>query len=390
MINGFDALIPVEVKFGRGEIKVTGEVAKRYGQKTLIVCGKNSSKVNGTLDKLTESLKSSQIEYSLFDKVENEPTVSFLEEGINFGKEFQPNCVIGLGSGSAIDSAKAIAVGIIHTEPIWHYVRASGKNVHPTDKTLPIIAIPTTSGSGAQMTPYSVIVNPEQKLKASIISLYIYPKVAICDPELTFTMPVELLARSGFIVFSHAVSAYLSRRSNVMSDVFAKESIRNIFWNLERAYTDISDLEAREGLVWADIMGGMAISLVGAGIQHILANNLSALFGINYSSGLPIVSIGVFRLLKEEKIQRIKELASMLTIDTSEMRWSEVADKYITTIDKMIFNLNLKSKLSDFNVNQEYFKDIAVRTAGQMQSIIGRKVTEQDVEKIFNILKEAL
>ena len=264
-MRNFDYFAPTEIVFGNGRIEEIGSIALRYGKKALLVTMPEFSAIKPVYDKVRESLKQAGVEYVHFDGVIPNPTTDTVTAGARIAKEQGVELVIGLGGGSSMDTAKAIAVEATHPGTAWDY------NCHtagPGPQTLPIIAIGTTAGTGSQTTPCAVITKSIDKDKSAIWHKNIFSKVAIVDPEATATMPKSVTAQTGFDAFCHNFEAYISVNSNPLVEVMALDAIKIICEYLPRAYEDGGDMEAREKMAWADTLGGLTNASAGVTLPH--------------------------------------------------------------------------------------------------------------------------
>lgn len=260
----FTYFAPTEIIFGCGKVNVIGDVAKRYGSRALLVTD-NSRPMAVNVEKVMNLLREAGLNAAHFDGVKPNPTTDIVTAGAAMAKELGIQVVIGLGGGSSMDTAKAIAVEATHSGTAWDY------NCHtegPTEKTLPIIAVGTTAGTGSQVTQCSVITRTSDKDKSAIWHRNIFPRVAIVDPELTATMPESVTAQTGFDAFCHNFEAYLSVNTSPMVENMALEAIRIIIENLPKALVDGSDMEARSWMAWADTLGGLTNSNAGVTLPH--------------------------------------------------------------------------------------------------------------------------
>ena len=220
----FGYYMPVEVFFGNGVIEKVSEYAKKIGKRAFLVVD-NEMKKTGVLNKVINLLTRANMEVVCYDKVVPSPAYSQVYQAAELAKMKRCDFVIGLGGGSCMDFAKGIAIAATHEEDFCQFVYGgSSKVLLPTKRTLPILAIPTTAGSGSQVTPYAVFVNPKLKLKTTIKSPYIFPRVAIVDPKLTISMPPKLTASTGIDALAHAIESYINvSKSNPFSDLVALE-----------------------------------------------------------------------------------------------------------------------------------------------------------------------
>ena len=210
-MNSFNYYQPTEIIFGCGKINEIGQKVAEYGMRCLLVTGSKSSVKSPVYEKVKENLRKEGVKVFHFDKVVENPTTDVVDEGSEIVKDNNIDVIVGLGGGSSMDTAKAIAVGATHEGCAWDYKLFSTKKI--TEKVLPIIAVTTTSGTGSQVTAVSVITNSNEKLKYALYDKQIFPKVAIIDPEIMMTVPEHITASTGFDTFCHAFEGYIHKDS---------------------------------------------------------------------------------------------------------------------------------------------------------------------------------
>ena len=277
----FSYYLPVNLLFGRGRLSEVGKNAAKYGKRALIVCG-GSAVRSGTLDRLRGYLESEHIESMIFDKVTPNPLTTTAEEGAVTAKNNGCDMVIGLGGGSILDCAKAIAFLAKNDHDINDYIynRIQGEGA------LPMIAIPTTCGTGSEGNSFAVLTNPENGDKKSLRRNEIIPSVSIIDSELMQTMPAKLLACVGFDALCHSMEAFLSRAGQPMTEYLAYEGMKIITADLVNVCGGDHDDEAWDRLAWASTIGGMVINTAGVTLPHAMEHPLSGLKNITHGRGL--------------------------------------------------------------------------------------------------------
>jgi len=268
---------PVEVFFGKGAVDKTGEVARRYGFKALIVTGKSSARESGALEKVIKSLNSHGIqEYILYDEVIPNPTDRIVNEGAEIAVREKVDFIIGLGGGSALDTAKAISIVSSNEGSVWDYVKyPEGPRLIPY-LNRPVICIPTTAGTGSEVNRYSVVTNSIRKEKLVISHSLNYPRVAVIDPELTMTMSQELTAITGFDALTHALESLTNRAENFMAEECSMKAIELIVKWLPVAIEEPENYKARERLSYASMLAGIAIDHLGVALIHAMEHPVSA------------------------------------------------------------------------------------------------------------------
>lgn len=253
-----------EIFFGAGKLASIGEIAAGLGKKALIVTT-NEPWVETLVERIDKLLGEKGVSWARFDGVVPNPTVASVNAGTEAGRQAGVDMVIGLGGGSSIDSAKAIAVAIGHGGAAWDY-RFRAKPITP--KTLPILAVSTTSGTGSEVTPYSVVTDPGQHLKYALVSRNICPDAAIVDPELTLTVPEHVTASTGFDAYAHAFESSVHNAANDYNDVQAFWAMGEIVENLPKAMANPGDVEVRSRLALASTVAGLCIANVGCTLSH--------------------------------------------------------------------------------------------------------------------------
>ncbi|HTD88024.1 MAG TPA: iron-containing alcohol dehydrogenase [Candidatus Binatia bacterium] len=256
--------------FGAGTLKEAGPIAAASGRKALVVSGRDSSRAAPLLKVLT-------IPHATFSVV-GEPTLRIIASGLENARAQQCDMVIGFGGGSAIDAAKAIAALSTNPGDIFDYLEVIGRAQPLTNSPLPVIAIPTTAGTGAEVTRNAVLCSPEHKMKVSLRSPLMLPKVAIVDPELTYGLPPALTASTGLDALTQIIEPYVSIRANPMTDAICREGLARTIRSLRRAFDDGHDRAAREDMAFASVCGGLALANAGLGAVHGFAAAIGGMF----------------------------------------------------------------------------------------------------------------
>ena len=292
--TAFTVQWPGKLVFGAGRLATLGDEAKGLGRRAFVATTRDLSAL-GLTARVQGLLESSGIAVSLYEDVQADPTCLAVDAAAALARAAGCDLVVGLGGGSAIDLAKGVAVAATHPGPIWDYVTYTGANAKPvTGATLPIIAIPTTAGTGSEVTLGTVLDNPDRAMKAALLSPYVYSRLALVDPELTYTMPVKVTAMTGFDALTHGMEAYLNAvRSNPASDLFALETVRLVVRYLPQVVAHGSDREARAQMAWAATLGGLSIALSNTTVAHAmglpLGARLGTAHGLALSRLLPVV-----------------------------------------------------------------------------------------------------
>jgi alcohol dehydrogenase class IV len=269
----FELATPTHVVFGAGVLREVGSIAREQGQRALVVVGRTSERAAPLLD----ALKRQGVASVVFS-VQGEPTLAAVREGCARVKDEDCDCVVGFGGGSAIDTAKAIAALSTNGGDPLDYVEVIGRKQPLARSPLPWIAIPTTAGTGAEVTRNSVLTSPGHKLKVSLRSPFLPARAAIVDPELLVSLPPEVIAAGGLDALTQLVEPFVSVRANPLTDALCREGISRSARSLRRAYDGDLDAAVRQDLALASLLGGLALSNAGLGAVHGFAAAIGGSF----------------------------------------------------------------------------------------------------------------
>ncbi len=288
MTQTYQFKAPSVIVNGPGAAREVGSFAKGLGKKALIVTDSNLEKF-GLPKEVRNSLESAGVPFAVYDKVVTEPTMDYTEEGLKVYKGAQADFVIAVGGGSPMDTAKSIAVLSTNTGKITDFM---GANKIPQPGA-PLIAIPTTAGTGSEVTPFTIITDTARDVKMLIASPYIIPRVALVDPLMTLTMPQEITAATGLDALTHAIEAYVSVKAQPITDTLALQAIRIISANLRQAWSNGDNLEARTNMVMGALQAGLAFANSSVALVHGMARPIGAYFhaphGVSNAALLPTV-----------------------------------------------------------------------------------------------------
>ena len=370
----FRHFVPTKVVFGRKSfLKLSSEIESLGldSSKTAIICGKSAVN-HGYVETVVNSLKG---EVEVFDLVEPDPTVENALKVLETVKNFSPTLIVALGGGSAIDVAKVVSIMLKNEGSIEEYI---GVPDPFRNRGVPLVAVPTTSGSGSEVTPYAVLTDKKKLKKAPLISKFLFPVLAVDDPELTLSKSSFLTANTGIDALTHAVEAYLSKRATPISKLYSLKAVGLIFNYLPRAYGNPSDIEAREKVMLGSLLGGMAIADAGAGLVHTLAHILGVLYRIPHglANGVFLVPVLSFYGLSAEK--EIVELGEAMGFFGN---YKEVLEK----LREFLAFLGVPVSLKDLGVTDSdipTFVTLAMEKRFLMTNL-PRIPSERDIRKIL-------
>jgi len=313
----FDFSTANRIVFGEGTLNEIGTIARQFGTKAFVVAGGDPK----SIDSLRNKLSTAGIEIT-FLKTAGEPTTKLVEDAICLAKENGCQLVIGFGGGSAIDLAKAISVMLTNPGELFDYLEVVGKNQTITIPAAPMIAVPTTSGTGSEVTRNAVLAVPDRKVKVSMRSAFMLPRVALIDPELTYALPPRVTANTGMDALTQVLEPYVSQKANPMADIFCCEGLKRAARSLEKAYHNGSDQLARVDMSWTSLLGGLSLANAGLGAVHGLAGPIGGMFHASHgaicaSLLAPVTAMNV-KALEERMpdapaLERYCEIAKILT-----------------------------------------------------------------------------
>ena len=308
----------------------------------------------GILKKIKDHLYFEEQPYEVFDEVISDPLDTIVMKGVKLYKEKGCDGVISIGGGSSMDTAKCISIMSRHDGNILDYARSTPNHKDFSQKGCPIISIPTTSGTGSEVSQYAVITNEKTHRKTTISSPYILSDTVFLNPEFTVTMPKEITAYTGMDALAHAVDAYTHKTAIEedvkISDVCALEAISLIGENLVKAYQKPDDINARENMMWASLLAGVALN-IGAGESHALGSMLSKYYGVSHgvSVGIPLPYCMEYNV--KASYQRFANIAKALGCDTEKCDLKKAALLASEKVKEIL-------KLIDFPNMSDYIKDI--------------------------------
>ena len=353
----FDYYAPTEIVFGTGRVAEVGAITARYGKKAMLVTVPEFPAVAQLYAKVKKSLADAGVACVHYDGVIPNPTTDLVTKGADIAKAEGVDVMIGLGGGSSMDTAKAIAVEATHPGTAWDY------NCHtdgPTEKTLPIIAISTTAGTGSQTTPCAVITKTSDKDKSAIWNKNIFPRVAIVDPEVTLSLPKSVTAQTGFDAFCHNFEAYLSVNTNPLVECMALDGIRIIAKNLPKVLENGSDLEARSQMAWADTLGGLTNASAGVTLPHGLGMQIGGHYPhVTHGQSLAVFYPAFTRYTYSAAEQKFATVGRIFDPTLQSLSDAEAAEKSCVAIDNFLKEIGLWLNFQDLKVTKEDIREIA-------------------------------
>lgn len=331
--------MPSVIHFGNNAAAQTGPEAKRMGAKKVLLVTDAILMQAGTVKPVLESLSAAGVEAVIFDKVASEPVLAFIDEGLKLLRKKKCEVIVAAGGGSSIDTAKALAVMATNPGKIQDYM-GLGKIGQPG---LPLIAVPTTAGTGSEVTIFTIITDTTRDVKMLIGSPYVMPCVALVDPRMTLGMPRGLTAATGLDALTHAIEAYVSLKAQPLSDVMALSAIELLFEYLPQAWANPNNLHARTQTLLGAMQAGIAFTNASVALVHGMSRPVGAYFlvphGLSNAALLGVVM--EFSLMGNP--DRYARIAEAMGIDTTGLLPMEAAEEGTLLVKKLIADLEIPS-----------------------------------------------
>lgn len=299
--------LPTRILLDDDCVRKHAAVWKEFGKKALIVTGKHSARANGSLQDVTDALTAQGIGYAIFDRVETNPSIANVREGAAFAKENHVDFVIGIGGGSPMDAAKAIA--LLACQDLADEALFTGPY---TKDILPLVLLPTTAGTGSEVTQYSILTNDKAQSKTSIANPLIFPKLALIDAKYTQGLPLRTTIHTAIDALSHSIESSLSKRSNALVDLLAEESVRLIAAHFDDLIHDRLDAKARANLIYASMLGGMVIAQTGTTAVHAMGYSLTYFHHIDHGRANGLLLPAFLAFLENEKPEPVHHMLEIM------------------------------------------------------------------------------
>jgi len=362
-MKDFNYFQPTEILFGCGRINQIGETVAKYGKRCLLVTVDEAKAppLVPLYDKVKASLKAAGVDVEHFTGVIPNPTTESITAGAEMAAEHKSDVVLGVGGGSSMDTAKAIAVEATHEGGCWDYLFYKEEdNPISAEKTLPVIAVSTTSGTGSQVTQVAVVTNPAVRDKSALYNPIIYPKVAVVDPELMLTLPEHVTASTGFDAFCHSFEAYLHPNASPYIDLLAVESIRLVIENLPTAMKQPANIEARSAMAWADTLGGLSIANAGVTMPHGIGMAISGMYPhVMHGEALAITYPVFTRFTWKSALKQFATLGRILDKSLESQPERIAAEKSCGLLDEFLKKIGMWLDLKGFDMPEGEIAELA-------------------------------
>ena len=382
----FEFATASRIVFGAGVLKEAGALAAEFGRRAFVVTGRSGERAAPLLD----GLKAAGVEAVTFNVV-GEPTTDLVREGTAQARAANRELVIGIGGGSVIDAGKAIAALLTNGGDPLDYLEVIGRGQPITQPAAPYIAIPTTAGTGAEVTANAVLASPEHRQKVSLRSRLMIPRIALVDPALTYSMSPELTASTGLDAFAQVLEPYVSLMANPLTDTLCREGLMHVAHSLRQAYKNGKDVQARKDMALVSLFGGLALANAKLGAVHGLAGVLGGMFDAPHGALcgrlLPFVMDANVRALQVRSpdslaLERYDDVAVILTGE-----WDVEAADGVAWVQDLCKALRVPG-LATYGITAGVFPDV-IEKAMASSSMKGNPIKLSAVE-VRGILMRAL
>ena len=368
---------------GKGAVReIAGEVKRRGYRKALLCCGPHLAK-SGAAEKITAILREAGAEYEIFSDIKANPTIENVQNGVRAYQKSGADFIVAVGGGSPMDTAKAI--GIIANNPEFSDVRSLEGTAPTRNPSVPIIAVPTTAGTAAEVTINYVITDVENRRKFVCVDVHDLPVVAVVDPDMMASMPAGLTAATGMDALTHAIEGYITRAAWEMTDMFHLKAIELIASSLRGAVQNTE--EGREGMALGQYIAGMGFSNVGLGIVHSMAHALGAVYDTPHGVANAILLPVVMEYNAEATGEKYKYIAKAMGVENTEsMSMEEYRKAAVEAVRKLSADIGIPADLKE--IAREEDVPFLARSAAADACAPGnpREVSVEDIENLFRKL----
>ena len=343
--------------YGAGSRSVLADEIKKRGLKKVFVVTDKDLLKFGVVEKVTTFLDAAKIEYTIFSNVKQNPTVDQVKEGVVAFSTSGADAIVAIGGGSPIDTAKAI--GIISNNPEFADVVSLEGVADTRNKSIPIIALPTTAGTAAEVTINYVITDEENVKKMVCVDPNVIPVLSIVDAELMLSLPPSLTAATGMDALTHAIEGYITKGAWEMSDMFELKAIEMIAKHLPVVVKNPSDVVARDGMAVAQYIAGMGFSNVGLGLVHGMAHPLGAYYDIPHGVANALLLPIVMEYNTESSIAKYVDIARAMGIKVDHLSLADAAQAAVDAVKSLAVEVGIPEKLQLLNVKEEDLERLA-------------------------------
>ncbi len=385
-MKNFNFYVP-RIEFGSGRLKELGELSKTFGKKAFLAIDPNLDKI-GLADEVADILKKSSIETVKFTDIVPNPSCFAVDKGAELARKAGSQFVIGMGGGSSMDVGKGVAVMANHPGTCWQYTERTDHEVlRPNvEKMLPIVCIPTTSGTGSEASPFAVFNNPNMRQKSTLRSDLVIPTLSLVDPALTISLPPQITAYTGIDTLAHAVESYIGLASTPVSKAVSLEAVKLTFTYLPQAVANGNNLEAREQMSWACVLAGIGLSHGIIALPHGLAQPVSGIFGAPHGGTLASCLKRCLEITIPADIKGFAEVAEAMDPDLRSLPIRARAEKVPELLETLFKDIDCKARFGDWGMKEsdiDRTTDLALTAYGYDIKLNPKQVTVEEIKQIY-------
>ncbi len=381
--QSFTVTQPTRIQFGVGSINNLAKTVQDFHGSNIFLVIDPSLVKAGIANQITAPLDAAAIPYTVYDNIDPEPGLKLADKGYKIAKAKGCDCVVGAGGGSAMDVAKAVAILLTNGGKAADYLGLD-KIAKPG---VPKIMIPTSAGTGAEVTFTAVFINEKTGSKGGMNGAPLYPEAAILDPALTLTLPPAATAFTGIDALTHALEAYTSTQAHTISELYSLEAIDLISRNLPAAYANGSNLEARSAMLMGSLLGGKALATAGVGLVHAMAYPMGGMFGIGHGLANAVLLPYVIEYNLIGNREKFATLAAVMGKNTDNMTTKEASERCVEALFELNAEVGIPATLQDLNIPDDQIPEMAriALTVTRPVENNPRKPTLEDVINIYQM-----
>lgn len=383
-ITYHDFRTPSNIRFGVNTFLTLPEEVKQFHANKAVIVSDKGILSTGLVDKAKQLLEEANLTVTLFTDIQGEPSFSLLQSAIDEIKKFNTDIVIGIGGGSAMDTAKTMAA-LLEKEEMATYI--SGEETIPV-RTIPCILLPTTSGTGAEVTMNAIFGDEEQGVKRGLVSPVLLPDVAIIDPQLTLSCPKRVTAASGVDAFTHAIESFVAVRANTLTKMYSEKAMELFPLYIHNAVQNGSNLNARVGMSLVSNYAGIALANAGVGAVHALAYPLGGTYHIEHGVANALLMPFVFEVTGKTCTQEMVRVASLLRLGDFSDKPNEALDSVVSYLLQLLHDLDLPTSLKELGVEKDSIATLA-KQASKVTRLLSNTPYRLTEDKILAIYEEA-
>jgi len=376
-----------DILFGNDTIEEVGKKAKMLGAKRVFLITDPNIQKTGMVKKVISLLQKESLDVELNIRVSKtpEPTTTIAEDAAKIAKVNNVDIIIGMGGGSIMDVAKMSSALQTNKGRVRDYF---GKE-KVKNKGLPTIMIPTTAGTGAEITKHAIFLDPKSNVKKAVASSKLLPDVSIVDPKLTLTCPPSVTASTGIDAFIHAAEPFVSKMANPITDALALKAVSLVSRWLGPAYSDGDNLKARYYMSMGSLTAGLVLNNAGTSLVHAMAYPIGGEYHVPHGISLSVLLTSCFSYITVARPEKFVQLAKAMGENVDGLPYRKAVDLAIESIDYLVKSVNLPYKLSDLDINAKSKIDQWAIDAHEEQRLLSRSVRVLSVEDIKNIYEDA-